>query len=91
MQIFFPKSPFLQSPETFQTHLGWRTSLCIFKTKARNFAGVLAFIPFTTYQKKKSFTELAGRSFPNGFWDPKSFWDFRETGSLLDVMPNLFI
>ena len=31
-------------------------------------------------KKKNSFTELAGRSFMNGFSGPKCFRDFRETG-----------
>ena len=47
--------------------------------EARNFAIILIFIPFTTYEKT-SFPRLAGPSFTNGFWDPKSFPDFRETG-----------
>ena len=29
-----PRGPFLESPETFRAHFGWRNSLCIFKTKA---------------------------------------------------------
>ena len=29
-----PRSPFLESPETFRELFEWRTSLCIFKTKA---------------------------------------------------------
>ena len=49
------------------------------RLEARNFAVILIVIPFTTY-KKTSFTELAGRSFTNGFSGPKSFRDFRETG-----------
>ena len=28
------RSSFLESPETFQAHFGWHSSLCIFKTKA---------------------------------------------------------
>ena len=36
------------------------------RLEARNFAVILIVIPFTTYQKT-SFTELAGRSFTNGF------------------------
>ena len=40
---------------------------------------ILIYIPFTTYEKN-SFTELAGRSFTNGFSGPKCFRDFRETG-----------
>ena len=46
---------------------------------ARNFAFILIFIPFTTYEKT-GFPELAGRSFTNGFSGPKRFPDFRETG-----------
>ena len=45
----------------------------------RNFAFILIFIPFTTYEKT-GFPELACRSFTNGFSGPKSFPDFRETG-----------
>ena len=41
--------------------------------EARNFAIIISiFILLTTYEKN-SFTELAGRSFTNGFSDPKSF------------------
>ena len=49
------------------------------RLEARNFAVILIFIPFTTYEKT-SFTEKAGRSFTNGFSGPKSSRDFRETG-----------
>ena len=48
------------------------------RLEARNFAVILDFIPFTTYEKT-SFTEYAGRSFTNGFSGPKSFRKFRET------------
>ena len=71
--------PFLESSETFRTYFGLHNSLCIFKMKAsraRNFAFILIFIPFTTYEKT-SFTKLAGRSFTNGFSGPESFRDFR--------------
>ena len=47
--------------------------------EARNFAVILIFIPFTTYEKT-SFPEKAGRSFTNGFSGPKRSRDFRETG-----------
>ena len=49
------------------------------RLEARNFAVILIYIPFTTYEKT-SFTELAGRSFTNGFSGPKCFRYFRETG-----------
>ena len=48
------------------------------RLEARNFAVILIVISFTTYEKT-SFTELAGRSYTNGFSGPKSFRDFRET------------
>ena len=47
--------------------------------EARNFAFILIFIPFTTYEKT-NFPELAGRSFTNGFSGPKSFPNFQEMG-----------
>ena len=57
-------------------------------TEARNFADILIFISYTTYEKI-SFTEWAGRSFTNGFSGPKSLRDFRETGpSSLLVLPS---
>ena len=37
------------------------------------------FVPSTTYEKT-SFTKQASRSFTNGFSDPKTFREFRETG-----------
>ena len=46
--------------------------------EARNFAFILVFIPFTTYEKT-GFPKLAGCSFTNGFSGPKGFPDFRET------------
>ena len=49
------------------------------RLEARNFAVILIFIPFITYEKIR-FTEKAGRSFTNGFSGPKSSRDFRETG-----------
>ena len=47
------------------------------RIEARNFAVILIFIPFPTYEKT-SFTEKAGR-FTNSFSGPKSSRDFRET------------
>ena len=49
------------------------------RSKTRNFAVILIFLPFTSCEKT-SFTEQAGRSFTDGFSDPKSFRDFREKG-----------
>ena len=49
------------------------------RLETRNFAVILIFIPFTTYEKT-SFTESAGRSSRNGFSGPNGFRDFRETG-----------
>ena len=49
------------------------------RLEARNFAVILVFILFATYEMT-SFTEQAGRSFTNGFSDAKSFRDFREKG-----------
>ena len=45
------------------------------RLEAGNFAFILIFIPFTTYEKT-DFPELAGRSFTNGFSGPKSFPHF---------------
>ena len=42
------------------------------RLEARNFAVILIFVPFTTYQKT-SFTEYAGRNFRNGFSGPKHY------------------
>ena len=44
----------------------------------RNFAVILTFTPFTTYEKT-SLAEWAGRSFTNGFSGPWSFRVFWET------------
>ena len=77
--------PFLERPETFRAHFGRHNSPCILKRRrleARNFAVFLDFIPFTTYERT-SFTEYVGRSFTNGFSDPKSFREFRETAPWL--------
>ena len=49
------------------------------RLEARNFAVILIFILFTTYQKT-GFKEETSRSFTNGFSGPKCFRDFRETG-----------
>ena len=49
------------------------------RLEIRNFAPILIFISFTTYEKIR-FKEWAGRSFTNGFSGPKSLRDFRETG-----------
>ena len=51
--------------------------------EARNFAVLLIFIPFTTYENT-SFTEKVSQSFMNGFSSPKSLRDFRETGPSSD-------
>ena len=50
------------------------------RLEARNLAFILIFVPFITYEKT-GFTELADRSFRNGFSGPESFRDFRETGA----------
>ena len=57
------------------------------RIEARNFAVILIFIPFPTYEKT-SFTEKAGRSFTNGFSGPKSTRDFRETGPWARFRPR---
>ena len=55
--------------------LSWKRK----RSKTRNFAVILLFIPFKSCEKN-SFTERAGRSFTDGFSDPKRFRDFRQTG-----------
>ena len=74
-------SLFLESPETFRTYFGLHHFVSPKRKRldVRNFAFILIFIPFSTYEKT-GFTELAGRSFTNGFSGPESFRDFRETG-----------
>ena len=52
------------------------------RLEARNFAVILIFISFATFEKT-SFTEEAGRSFTNGFSGPKRLRDFGETGSCI--------
>ena len=49
------------------------------RSKTRNFAFILIFIPFTSCEKTSP-TEQVGRSFTDGFSYPKRFRDFRETG-----------
>ena len=49
------------------------------RSKTRNCTDILIFLPITSCGKT-SFTEQAGRSFTDGFSDPKSFRDFRGTG-----------
>ena len=44
--------------------------------KAQNFALILIFTPFTTYET--SFTELVGWSFTNGFLSRKVVWTFEK-------------
>ena len=81
-QLFGPGACFSKVPKLFGPISG---DIILFvsskrrRLEARNFAVILIFIPFTTYEKT-SFTEKAGRSFTNGFSDPKSSRDFRETG-----------
>ena len=48
--------------------------------EARNFALILLYIPFTTYEKT-SFAELAGGSFAKGFSGPKCFGTFEKQAS----------
>ena len=61
-------SLFLESPETFRTYFGLHHFVSPKRKRldVQNFAFILIFIPFTTYEKP-GFTELAGRSFTNGF------------------------
>ena len=77
------RGPFLKSPKTFQAAISGYVILFVSserrRLEARNFAFILIFIPFTTFEKT-GFPELAGRSFTNGFSGPKSFPAFRETG-----------
>ena len=69
---------FLESSETFGAHSG---DIILFVSskrrlfEARNFAVI--FIPFTTFEKT-SFTELACRSFRNGFSGRKRFGAFEK-------------
>ena len=83
-----PGARFSKVPKLFG-HISGRINLFVCskrrRLKARNFAVMLIYIPFTTYEKN-NFTELAGRSFTNGFSGPKCFRDFRETGP----RPQLF-
>ena len=78
-----PTGPFLFVSFLLFGHISGRIILFVCskrrRLEARNFAVILIYIPFTTYEKN-SFTELAGRSFTNGFSGPKCFRDFRETG-----------
>ena len=59
------------------------------RLEARNFAVILIFIPFTTYEKT-SFTESAGRSSRNGISGPNGFPDFEETGPRVGIQPTTF-
>ena len=64
-----PGARFSKVPKLFG-HISGRIILFVCskrrRLEARNFAVILIYIPFTTYEKN-SFTELAGRSFTNGF------------------------
>ena len=81
ISLFRPGARFSKVPKRFGRISG---DIIIFvsskrrRIEARNFAVILIFIPFPTYEKT-SFTEKAGRSFTNGFSGPKSCRDFRET------------
>ena len=55
------------------------------RSKTRNCTVILIFLPITSCGKT-SFAEQAGRSFTDGFSDPKSFRDFRETGPWRDFL-----
>ena len=71
---------FSKIPKLFERILGDIVSSKRRRLEARNFAVILIFVPFTTYEKT-SFSEKAGRSLKNGFSGPNIFRDFRETGS----------
>ena len=77
-----PGARFSKVPKLFG-HISGRIILFVCskrkRLEARNFAVILIYIPFTTYEKT-SFTELAGRSFTNSFSGPKCCRNFRETG-----------
>ena len=69
-----PGARFSKVPKLFGRISGYIILFVSSKRKrleARNFVFILIFIPFTTYEKT-GFTELAGRSFTNGFSGPKS-------------------
>ena len=86
IQGYGPGPRFLKVPKLFGRISGYIIHFVSSKRKrfeARHFAFILIFIPFTTYEKT-GFTELAGRSFTNGFSGPESFRDFRETGPRSD-------
>ena len=77
-----PGARFSKVPKLFRRISGYIILFVYSKRRrleARNFAFILIFIPFSSYEKI-GFPALAGRSFTYGFSGPKSFQDFRETG-----------
>jgi len=89
----YPGACFSKVPKLFGRISGYIIHFVSSKRKrleARNFAFILIFIPFTTYEKT-GFTELAGRSFTNGFSGPESFRDFRETGPRCSITLKMFL
>ena len=92
IQGYGPGARFSKVPKLFGRISGYIIHFVSSKRKrfeARHFAFILIFIPFTTYEKT-GFTELAGRSFRNGFSGPESFRDFRETGPRSDWLKLTF-
>ena len=68
-ELVTPGACFSKVPKLFGRILGDIILLVSLKRRrleARDFAFILDFIPFTTYEKT-SFTEYVGRSFTNGF------------------------
>ena len=55
--------PFLESPETLQTHLRWQNSLCIFKTKLSRGAKLCSYFNFyfLYYKWKDQLYRISGR------------------------------
>ena len=73
---------FLETPETFRAHFGCHNFLRIFKMKTfpgMNFCKKFTLSYLQIIVKDQRF-RISGRSFKNGFSDPKRLRDFRETG-----------
>ena len=82
---FKPRTRFSKVPKAFGRISG-DVIVFVFSKRgcleAPNFAVILIFIPFITYEMT-SFTEQAGGSFTNDFLSPKSFRHFRDKGPWL--------
>ena len=74
------RGPFVESPEGFRANFGWQFSLYLQNKGVSKHETFSYFNFYSLYNvKRPAIQNKQVRVYTNGFSNPKSFWDFRET------------